>query len=268
VTAETRRITFTHVPKAGGVSVQYFLQEHVNSSRVRHGVMHEHFLVSAAAEPDNLFITMLRDPMALSVSFYTYVNERRFLPRQAETNKLWVATFRRHPTTWSADPFIQKAFPENLLGHFLRDVENITDSISVYDATAMNALPTLQLRDTVPGTLVEVTAYTKQIPVEYQCSQYLEVGFILLKHYEVVGTLEKADYFYRVLEHRAGLPLGASTNATKERMNASTLKMSSVVRAIMEENLRRPLYCATVLWRIVGMISEADMKCMNTVTTQ
>jgi hypothetical protein len=122
--ASKRRITFTHVPKAGGSSVRYFLHQKVDRMRVRTGIVHEHLLASAAAEPDNLFITMLREPLALSISFYTYVNEQRFLSRQAEANKLWNATFHKYPIPWSADPFIQKAFPENLLGHFLRDVVN------------------------------------------------------------------------------------------------------------------------------------------------
>jgi hypothetical protein len=87
------------------------------------------------------------------------------------------------------------------------------------------------------------------------------VGFILLKHYEVVGTLEKADDFYRVLEHRAGLPVGASTNATKDRKNASSFKMPTAVRETMAVNFRKPLFCATVLWRMAGMISDADIAC-------
>jgi hypothetical protein len=120
----------------------------------------------------------------------------------------------------------------------------------------------------VPGTLGEFTSFAKQIPVEYQCLQYLEVGLILLKHYEVVGTLEKADDFYRVLEHRAGLPGGASTNATRVRKNASSYIMPAAVRAAVEENFRKPLFCATVLWKMAGMISDADLACMEAVAVR
>jgi hypothetical protein len=259
----TRRITFSHLPKAGGSSINLFLNKYAQD-RVRLAV-HEHFLLSAQAEPDNIFVTMMREPVSRALSFYCYVNDRAHLHKEALINKLWVHTFRAEPVQWSANPFMQRTLYQDPLGFFLRDVTNITDSISKYDYNMIKALPEAPLKDTIPGTLDAFLAYTSALPEEYQCRQHLEVGFIFLKHYEVVGTLEKRADFFRVFLRRAHFPPEVTLNHTDMHENSSKFKLAEKDREAMVENLKRPLYCATVLWRIAGMISEQDVSCVPNV---
>ena len=67
-----RRITFIHLPKTGGSSVRDFLHIHAKHRSRANG--HEHFILSSYQEPNNIFATMLRNPLTRAVSFYSYTN--------------------------------------------------------------------------------------------------------------------------------------------------------------------------------------------------
>jgi hypothetical protein len=203
---------------------------------------------------------MMREPVSRALSFYAYAKGCPALSKEQQVNKLWATTYTTDPVPWSADPFMQRTLYQDPLGFFLRDIVNISDSITRFDYRKIKALPEVPLKDTIPGTLKDFLNYTYALPEEFQCQQHLEVGFIFLKHYEVVGTLEKLDAFYKILLRRARI---RDPQGTAPHSNKSKVVISKEDRAVMEANLRRPLYCATVLWRMAGMISDADMSCAN-----
>jgi len=255
---KTRRITFTHLPKTGGTSVKQLLRFAVNK-RIR-SIGHEHFLQALRAEPNNLFATLLREPVSRAISFYAYVQDFPEFGKDKQVNKLMNNTYKVDPLIWSADPFMQRTLRQDPLGFFLANVTNITDSITRFNYPALQKLPPPLLMNIIPGRLHEFLRYTNALPVEFQCKQHLEVGFILLKHFEVVGTLEQRENFYKVLFRRTHITksynTGHNANPTHYKLNKTTI-------ATMRENLKVPLFCNEVLWRIATMISNADNACQT-----
>jgi hypothetical protein len=256
IAGDGRRITFSHLPKTGGSSVRDFLRAYARSRTRPQG--HENFVVSALDEPKNIFATMLREPVSRAISFYSYANSIPALSKDAQANPLWAATYKADPVQWSSDPFIQRTLYQDPLGFFLRNVPNITHSITRFDYGEMQRMPEVPVKDVIPGTLNSFLAYTDPIPVQFQCTQHLEVAFILLRYYEVVGTLEKSADFYKVLFRRANL---RDPHAKDIHSNKTKYTLSAEERATMTANLKAPLYCAEVLWRIASMISEKDVLC-------
>lgn len=260
-----RRITFTHIPKAGGSSIRDFFTTNAKD-RIR-PIAHENFYISYHEEPNNIFVTRIREPIARAISFHAYVNERPVLSKVQKENKLWVATFKKSPTDWAADPFIQRTLFQDPLGLFLREVDNITDSIAYFDVKKMRAMPDAHYKDVVPGTLPEFRNYAQALPKPYQCQQHLEVAYMLLKQYEVVGTLEKDDDFFKVLARRAGLPKQHAEEGKAIHTNKSVPRATEAEKALVREHLQGPLFCGIMLWRIAGLISDADTACVGTGRT-
>ena len=254
--SKNRRITFSHLPKTGGTSVKQLLRFAVNK-RTR-SIGHEHFVQALRSEPNNLFATMLREPISRAISFYAYVQDFSEFGKDKQINKLMNNTYKVNPLVWSADPFMQRTLAQDPLGFFLANVTNITDSITKFNYPALQKLPPPVLLDVIPGTLTDFLSYTDTLPIKFQCKQHLEVGFILLKHFEVVGTLERRDDFYKTLFRRAHITKFYNTafnaNPTNYKLNKTTI-------ATMRENLKVPLFCNEVLWRIATMISSVDSKC-------
>jgi hypothetical protein len=253
-------ISFTHIPKAGGTSVINYLHRYA-PGRLRKGD-HEHFLSAASAEPDSLFVTLLREPVSQAISFYSYAQDCPKYPDAERHNKLWQLTYKASPVEWSASPSVQQMLGRDPTGYFLRDVANITDSITRIDYDALQKLPPVHLRATKAEELTAFVKYAAVLPQRYQCAEHLEVAFILLKHYDVVGSLEHVEDFQRVLNQRAQIRDRGSQILHKNRSRYQWRSMAEKDRAAMEENLKEPLFCATVLWKIASMISDRDNQCL------
>jgi hypothetical protein len=256
------KITLTHIPKSGGTSVKEYLNR-CAPGRLRKGE-HEHFAAAAASEPENIMVTIFREPLAKAISFYSYVNDALRFPESERGNQLWEATYRKPPIAWSEDPVVQRILQQDPVALFLRNVANASDLSSRLTPEHVQKLSPVQLKTIVTGTLSEYLSYTTSLPSEYQCEQHLEVAFVLLKHYEVVGTLERSTDFYKILNRRAQIAHSEGQAHEPMHLNRSKYKhkaLSKADLAAMEANLRAPLYCATVLWRIAGKISDADAAC-------
>jgi hypothetical protein len=253
-------IAFTHIPKAGGTSVINYLRRYA-PGRLRKGD-HEHFITAAAAEPDSLFVTLLREPVAQAISFYSYAQDCPKFPEAERNNKLWLQTYKASPVEWSANPAVQQMLGRDPTGYFLPDVANITDSITRIDYSEVQKLPQIVLRDTKPWDLATFLRYAAVLPEPYQCTQHLEVAFILLRHYDVVGVLENVTDFHRVLQKRTQVRDRTTPLLHINRSRYHRRSITERDRAAMAENLKEPLFCATLLWRIAGMISARDAQCV------
>lgn len=254
----TRRITFTHLPKTGGSSLHVDLAALAGKKRMQFSG-HDHFLQTFHDSPDNIFVTMLREPVSRAISYYTYVQQVNRLDADKRKNKLWMSTHRTKAVQWANSSFVQRTLSLDPLSFFLTNVSNLEDNVSRFDYKAIQTLKQTPLNPVVPGTLQEFLNYTYTLPEEYQCVHHLNVAFILLKQYEVVGTLENREDFFRTLYRRAQLVPSGKEPAVE---NKSWLVVSAEDKALMREYLTRPLFCGRVLWKIAGMISDADTKCV------
>lgn len=255
-----RRITFTHIPKSGGSSVANFLAL-VAQNRSHINPAHEHFYFSANSEPNSTFVTLLREPISKAISMYAYISSQRAWNDLMKTDVLWKGAISLGPKEWSADKEVQRFLAADPTGLFLPDMANPRKShaVSAADYIRIQATPAPKLKERISGTLQAFLSYTAELPIEYQCTKHMEVAFILLKHYEVVGTLEELSAFYRVLSARAHVPEDVKT----PHKNKTPQKFKLVPTSEMRANLARPLFCASVLWRIARMISKADVQCVG-----
>jgi len=255
--SSSRHITFTHLPKTGGSSLEVELAALAGKQRLQYAG-HDHFLQTFHSSPSNIFVTMLREPVSRAISYHTYVQQVNRLDPEKRKNKLWMSTHRTNGVSWANNTFVQQTLALDPLGFFLTDVQSLEDSVSRFDYQAIGNLPQPPFNSAVPGSQDEYLNYTSSIPEDYQCIHHLKVAFVLLKQYEVVGTLEKRDDFFSTLYRRAQL---APSQKEPLHENKSWLVVSADDKALMREYLTKPLFCGRVLWLIAGMISDADAQC-------
>ena len=272
-----RRVEFTHLPKTGGSSVRDFLKKKfgfqathrtrcIGNNTVctyKKKMGHEHYLNIALQESkDDIFATMLRDPITRALSFYGYVNQLESLHSEALSNKLWLATYKEDPIVWSRSDFVQRTLATDPLGFFLADVTNISDSITRFNYTALQLLPSPIWKYATPtATLSEFLQHTASMPDQYQCKQHLEVAYILLNQYAVVGTLEKRNEFLTNMFRRAKLDTSLMDSAADLHSNPTSYILTAAQKSEMSKNLELALFCPTVLWKLSGMISTRDSSC-------
>ena len=255
-----RRITFIHLPKTGGSSVRDFLHIHAKHRSRSNG--HEHFILSSYQEPNNIFATMLRNPLTRAVSFYSYVNEIPILSKDAILNPLWVNTYKIDPIEWSKSEFIQQTLYTDPLGFFLSNITNITNSITRYNYTIIQKITKPILKTLINGNYNDYIKYIDTMPKQYQCKQHLELNFIFIKHFEIIGILENTIDFYKIFLKRTNLSNNLIKTAIKIHENPSIIKITLNEKERMMENLRNSLFCPILLWKLADLINQADMKCL------
>ena len=253
-----QHITFTHFPKTGGSTITAVLRKFAYARYVVRP--HEPYFISAARDPNTMFITILRDPMSRAISLFNYINARRKLPPYAVNNRFWNTTFGLHPAAWSTHPYIQQTLYQEDLSFFIPNLKNLSDGVSTFSflnhsRISMDILPSKELQ--------EYLQYTDNIHVKrLQCREHLQVSLTLLKAFAAVGTLEKRDNLLEVIFHRVGIPDDAWSVASKIHMNPAMRKMSSENVTEVRENLKETLYCSMVLWRIADLINTRDLECI------
>lgn len=258
-TSQLPFVTVTHLPKTGGSSITKILH---NVAKTRSKVAHQHYIISSTQLPQSLFVTIFREPTSRAVSFYCYVNDRKRAHQDTWDNKLWINTIRKDPVKWSENPFIQRTLALDPLPYFLRHVVNVSDTNAKFDFRSIQQMKDAPLKYKVPYTQKQYLQYLSDIPGKYQCKSHIEVAYILLSQYEVVGILENREDFIRVLFHRASLPQVDLEGALADRSNPCSYKMTEDQREAMRANLYEPFYCSGLLWKIAGAIGTNDRNCI------
>ena len=264
-TSASKKLTVTHIPKAGGSSLYGILQKFVPG---RFSLdLHEAYYVQIKKHPQNLLIAQFREPASRAISLYNYINK---WPKVGETgNTMWKYTYQADPGNWSSSPYVQKFLEDDVLAFFLPDITNVSESITTYHSwkaaqhhQRSTSLPQLSQHTTF-DTFKSYLKYKDTIPTQFQCTKYLKVGYILISQYAVVGTLEHRDKFLKVLFRRANVNESALSVALGTHKNQSPRYMTTKNMELVRENLSKPFYCSRVLWRLVQLVNNRDLECMN-----
>jgi hypothetical protein len=284
-----RNLTFTHIPKCGGSSLRYLLNKHFKSrfQRFRIGTNmgpHVPFFLSQKQFPRNIFFTVLREPSALAISLYNYVNMRKSLPQHLTHDKFWKYTFGRDPVEWSMDKFIRKTLQNQVLRFFRWHSRTGADGTGVLRQDFSNphmwraflSLPETYNRVLDPWVHLDLPEgeglergeqmmnQSLFMPEKYRCSSELRAVSILIQRYSAVGVIEKYEQFFHVLHHRARLDdeaFHAMMTDSSEIKNPSQNKISKTNEKLVRGNLHDLFFCSRMLWKVASLISDHDSSC-------
>ena len=258
--SSTRNITYTHIPKSGGSTLNQilatFMRERVTIQ------LHEPFQLSIQRQPDNLYITLLREPVSRAISLYSYINQRKELSGTVKKNSMWLKTFNSDPAKWSADPEIIRILREDVIAYFNSEIYDKSERAIYYNHTKHIEEDKL-LPSAVTISQEEFLSYTLHMPPKYQCLPYINVIWDLLRSYAVIGVVEKYTPFLTLLQQRTQLNnkhfLFLANTIHKNPSNYKKLGVYNMT--ILYENLKDKFYCDTILWKIAAKINEADLLC-------
>jgi hypothetical protein len=245
-TSSTNNITYTHIPKVGGSSLNQVLRRLFPARFER--TLHEPFHLSALKGPSNLFVTALREPRDRAISLYSYINQREKLPNTTANNEMWHRTFRADPSVWSTDAGVLKRLRGDVLTYF-----NVN---STAHATMLPPSPIGVCKE-------RFLQYAENIPPEFRCKRYMEVAWILLRNYAVVGVTENLPRLFKLLQKRTKTAdpafLRNATSVYRNRSNYRRVGAANVT--ILYNNLRDKFFCDAVLWKIADMMNARDLLC-------
>lgn len=120
----------------------------------------------------------------------------------------------------------------------------------------------------LPYTPLQMSAesflqYTDYMPDEFRCKKFMEVAWILLRHYAVVGTTERLPLFLRLLQRRIMSKdphfLRNATSVHRNRSNYGKIGAQNVT--LLHTLLQDKFYCGRILWKIAGIIANSDEMC-------
>ena len=279
---ETTRISFIHIPKTGGSSITAIIKKFA-FERIKVQA-HEPFYIAHQREPNNLFITMLRDPIARAVSLFNYINSRKKLPPRAKENLFWNSTFGVTPAIWSTNQYILRTIYQDELSLFIKDIPNLSDGvcthsyrqavsgntnvnvtvamgISMETHSAVNAFTTT--KQSMSSKLKYVQYANEIAQPKWRCREHLEIAWMLINHFSVVGVLEETDTFWKLFFQRAHINATEYILTTVKSIhkNRSIKRVPVEDTAVIANNLQETLYCSNVLWRIAGLINKYDAGC-------
>mmetsp|Transcript_9181 Transcript_9181/g.15472 ORF Transcript_9181/g.15472 Transcript_9181/m.15472 type:complete len:371 (+) Transcript_9181:161-1273(+) len=277
----TRNLTFTHIPKCGGSSLRHLLRKHFSSrfQRIGPGLgPHVPFFLSQKKNPANIFFTVMREPTALAISLYNYVNMHKTMPKHLYHDKFWMSTYNRDPIEWTKDKFVRKTLRNQVLRFFTwyskaaksGHIDGRGDFANPHVWREFLRLP--ETYNTVMDPWVPLSSplqqdfinYTQSIPSEYQCTSELKVALILIQRYSAIGVMENYQQFFHILHKRAVLEdvaFDALMVDSSEKKNPSTNKISAAKIKIVTSNLKGLFFCSRVLWKIAFRISDYDSAC-------
>ena len=259
-TSSTKKISLTHIPKSGGSTLNHILTVFMPKRFSKQ--LHEPFHITAQFEPNNLYITLLREPVGRAISLYNYINQRTKLSGGVKRNSMWRKTFHSDPAVWSTDREIIEYLREDTIAYFNSEIFDNSDRATYYKR--INHIKKDQLLPsviTIPQE--EYISYTQHMPPKYQCLPYIKVTWNLMRSYAVIGVVEKYTQFLTLLQQRTLLNnTDFLSKANAMHTNPSNYKkLGDKNKLILYENLKDKFYCDTILWKIAAKINEADLLC-------
>ena len=254
--SSTKNITYTHIPKSGGSTLNQILSTFLSKRFSVH--THEPFHISAQRQPDSLYITVLREPVSRAISLYSYINQRNQLTGALKNNSMFRRTFNADPALWSNNPKIIQTLSQDTIAFFNSEIYYKSIHVAYKYIKEDKLLPSAV---TLPQE--EYISYTLQMPPQYQCLPYIKVAWKLMRSYAVIGVVEKNTQFLTLLQQRTQLNnTDFLSKANAMHTNPSNYKkLGDKNKLVLYENLKDKFYCDTILWKIAAKINEADLLC-------
>lgn len=280
-----RKIHFLHIPKAGGTSIDTYLQTHstLMSRYDRDRAQHEHY-GSAEFNTKNktLMTVILRNPALQAISLFHYIR----VNKGVRYNGHWNYTNRPDVTLpkWAQEPLILNYLDDGY-SMFNRTLENgeINVKKKEQDARvrinrARKGLPlSIEKEPVFEGTPIQTNDFPipesafidrieRMVPMqEYRCEKHMRTAHLLIRRFSVVATLEKQmEVFWKVLSARANLHMtnaqisaASGTHLNKSSKKAASAAQEAEAHRLLTEGLR----CQMLLWEIAEMIGKQDMFC-------
>ncbi len=268
VTNPTKRlIQFTHVPKAGGTSIDSFLSKGQRSSQRYDNSRAAHESYGSAefnTGHSRLFAVVIRHPVSKAISMYNYMRSN---PGSNDHSADWHYTNTHKSATlreWVHEPVIIASFSGN--GMFNETLANSHLNLAPAQLKK-KPLPASRadnhqfahtpIPDRFPLSTVEFVSHINDsIPnPDFRCIARMKTALLLIKRYSAVSTLEHLERFWHVLSARAGLDM---TNATIKQVTSYKANKSRKLSTEEEEEyatavLSKTFRCDILMWSIAGM---------------
>lgn len=271
--ATKRKIHFLHIPKAGGTSIDQYLQQPHMVSRYDHS-RHPHENYGSAEFNTNrtrLFAVLFRHPASKAISLFNYMKTHK----GALQSPHWKYTYNSSVNLllWSKEPMIIEWLSQN--GMFRTELKNAAINAEpqirkqMYEQKVANGKAKFSvkpIKDKFPVSENEFTEHIeKMIPnPEYQCLARMKTALLLIKRFSAVSTLEEplAD-FWHVLSARAGLDMTTAmiTSASGKHLNKSKKFATEEEEEEAFQTFSETFRCDVIVWKIADMISKQDLVC-------
>lgn len=287
---QNRKVVFTHVPKSAGTSVKTVLKTWDRF----YSKGHVHFnLTDLEFNHGALHFTIIRKPSSRAASLFSYIN---MFPH-INTAITWNVThqYAKNPLEWIRQPLIQNFIGTISVAYFGHNFVDLFAMIKSFRQTwasgpdkrfdivtktrrdnylwekkdmeeiASNAPDLSQMYDKLNYLLC-----MREIPEELRCQDHVNVIFLLLNRYSVVGELDDYENIWKILRDRVGLPTSfervvsqSSRNTHKESAKASTetpLTTDPAVRKAFDVAVQNVLYCENVVYEVARRIHAIDLQ--------
>ena len=272
-------VSFMHIPKCAGTFLTKVLKKYSEDSNNDFSFRetgHAPFIAIQNMFPEDILLSLVRNPIDQALSFYNYVNGGSWgtwntLDPRVASSPLWRSTIHIKPKFWGKLKKLREILFYNFVFFFtnkITDIEFYMDN-GVYQhlpfdgilrriSSSGASLKTNPLFATTYDEESEYTRYLKtmNIPEEFQCTAHINAVVSAVKHFSVLGVVENINQFQISLNKM----LGTSMNLTStDAHNYKSVKILSMkMRATIERNIKELLFCETVLYNTIALVADQD----------
>lgn len=268
--SKSNGVAFTHLPKAGGTTVKAFLQRTIERKRFIHREHYPFLMTEALFDRTSNYtlITLFRKPIDRAFSLYFYIHERHDIPSSIydkHVREFWEITMKSSLVEWVSLPITQSVLQENTLQYFVSSIENPSKMLQfsekwskVQKVKGFTVAPWLNISSSL------YVSYLRFIPESFQCKDHINVALVLLQRYAVVGSFEKAAFFWSVLLRRLHISKAEYSLALSLHENHRVQKRNQNDIDLVTPKLEQILYCENILYSMVKKVLDADYSCVST----
>ena len=214
-----------------------------------------------------LLITVFREPIARSVSFFFMVKRS---PKM-QNRTFWLYGARDDVTL--ADFLV---YPDAV--HQLKTLPSgcYDTTLEIMDKTSKIVDPNRFRHNTkapaianyFPLSETQFLHYSRDMNANFQCLKQLKVAYLWLWRYSAVGQTEDMTLMWKAISARAGLNIKNPETVATSKMNTAHRTATAEEKLAARRLLSTILQCDTLLWEIAGKIAYFDVNNCPLVLSQ